>query len=110
MSISGKYKFPQTATIWKQTGLDMRGNALYGTPVKTHVRWEDTETVFIGSDGRESRGTAIVYLPDDLASVGDFISYGDSSSATPNSEAQQVKALRRVTNMSGSRTEYRVVL
>lgn len=103
-------KYPQTITIWKQTGVDLRGNPSYTTPITTPCRYEKRTSIFINSEGRESRGVGVVYLPDDLASIGDFIFEGESTEAKPSAGSLQVRSYEEISNLSGNRVQFKIIL
>lgn len=103
-------KHPHLITIWKLQGTDWHGNATFSSPVKKYVRWEDQQKLYITENGTESRGRSVIYCDTPIADFGDYLFLGDSDDASPPDRSYTVKDVRNITNISGTRTEYRVIV
>lgn len=103
-------KHPHTITIWKSLGTDWHGQPTWSAPIVKKVRWEDSQKLYITERGQEARGRSTVYCDTPIADFGDYIFLGESTEVSPPSRSYTVKDVRSVTNISGTRTEYRVIV
>lgn len=100
-------KHPQVATIWKFKGVDFNNQPTFEAPRKVNVRWEDVNRLIIEANGREVRGRSRIYFPEDEFEMGDFIARGEWSELVPIRNALEIKNKSVITNISGTRAEYR---
>lgn len=82
----------------------------YATPVSTKARWEDVQSLYLNSEGREVRGNSRIYLEKDIAEVGDQIYLGESVEASPPNGSKEIRNKRSISNLRGTRTEHRVIV
>lgn len=97
-------------TYWLVGALDQYNQPTWGTPVTVDVRWEDSQRLFITEDGREARGKSTVYMPQGYVYLGDYVALGTFVSASPDVDAFEVRDARSISNLRGTRTEYRVIV
>ena len=100
----------QTFTIWQIDGLDINSQPSYIGPITIKGRHEQKASVFLNADGRETRGNSTVYTEDSGARLADLIFVGESVSATPAPGSQEIKDLQVISNLSGTRTEYKIII
>lgn len=105
------YKFPQWVTYWRKSGEpDLYGKHTYVSG-KVKCRWEETSRQYINEFGEHTRSNAYVYTIGDDLVVGDVVIEGDhTSSASPISGSYPVRRRRAITNLTGTKTEYRYIL
>lgn len=105
------YKTPHIITIWTQLGEpDLYGKFQY--EVKTaKCRYEQSDRLYTNEFGQMVRANSIVYAYEDITKKGDLVIKGDFRySESPVDGAFEVKQRREVTNLRGTRTEYRYIL
>lgn len=106
--------FIHKATIWTQgNGLDIYARPIWNAPIVVDCRWEDVATTYTDANGDKQRSNSRVYI-DRPASVGDFIAKGDFSDVSPYPEpvetAKEIRDFRTISNVHGTRTEYRALI
>jgi hypothetical protein len=100
----------QDATLWIKGAPDIFGKPQWNGPHHLKVRWEDVNELFIGNDGKEQRSRSRIYL-DRRINVGDYLMEGVSQNATPPAGLSfEVKAYRKIPNLSSTKVEHRVML
>jgi hypothetical protein len=107
-------KQPDLITVWMVDNdgeSDAYGNLPYLSPVQAYVRYEERVTRFINRDGQEDKGRGAIYVDGvDIMKVDDYVLFGNSVSATPSRDAFIVKDKSRITNISGSRVQYKYIV
>ena len=105
------YKFPQEVTYWRKSGSpDMYGRDTYIVG-KVKCRWEETSRQYLNEFGEHTRSNAYVYTIGDDLVVGDVVMQGDyTTNTTPISGSYPVRRRRAITNLRGTKTEYRYIL
>ena len=71
----------EQATYWEFSGVDSFGDSLFESPVLVGVRWEDTSSLVVDTDGQERTTKSKVWYdtPEDI-SVNSFLALGDETS------------------------------
>ena len=100
-------KHPQQATLWKKLGVDRNNIIQWSTPVTINVRWETDNRQITDSSGKEIRGSGYVFFPTAQFDIGDYVAQGEHDAVKPVASAYEIKNQRIITNMSGTRAEYR---
>lgn len=103
-------KHNDTATLWKHDGLDLYGNPSYAEPVVITVRWEYQTKLITDSQGREIQGQGVIYFPEKVFDIGDYIADGEYTDLTPTRGSFEIKNERNVSNLSGTEREYRALV
>lgn len=98
-----------TITVWGQGSLDIYGNAAFSTPVAIKGRWEDRNDLFRDNTNNELVSKAVVYVDTDV-SVGSFVYLGTSTASSPPPNSWEVKAFRKIPNLSGTESERKCYL
>lgn len=103
-------KHPDDITYWKKGDLDYMGQPEWDGPYTTKCRWEDEQRLFLTDNGREGRGRSVVYMPNNLLDMGDYVFEGISDEPVPPTGSFEVKQPRRIKNLRGTRVEHRYVV
>lgn len=103
-------KYNQTITLWKHTGLDRSGVPTYSAPVTYQVRFEKQDRVIIDSEGREIRGSGVIYFETKVFDIGDYIAEGVYTELLPIKGSYEIKNERSISNLSGTQWEYRALV
>jgi hypothetical protein len=99
-------KFLSKGLLWKKGPPDIYGQPTYGKPIVIQHRWEQKNGVFITREGRTQGYSSRIYI-DVYADAGDRIAKRVTDSID---NSYEIKDARAISNVSGSKTEYRVVL
>ena len=102
-------KHPHTMTYWKKGELDRHNQPQWDGPFTSKCRWEDSQRLFYTEDGHQSRGQSTVYTPENILTTGDKIYFGKVDSEEPPADSYEVKRPRAISNLRGTRTEYRYI-
>lgn len=110
--MSRDYKFPHTATVWRSDGT----RDIHGRPLRQvftiKCRYEEHDREYINEAGEHQRSNAYIYVKkiDDLQ-IGDVVIRGDfSDQESPVERSFPVRRRRVISNLRGTREEYRYVL
>ena len=95
----------QTATYWEFSGVDQFGDSLFESPVLVDVRWEDTSSLVVVTDGQERTTKSKVWYdtPEDI-SVNSFLALGDETTESDPAilvNAYLVKEVNFILDVSG---------
>lgn len=103
--------FPQTATLWVDTGLDEFNQTTFDAPAEINVRWEDSFERVVTSEGEENRPVSRVYT-DSTLQTGDYIYLGSSILTDPllQTGAYRVLQASRQFNLKNTEVFYRAIL
>lgn len=107
---TGDYRHPQTITYWRAGNLDMFGQPTWSGPHVVPARIEEGNRVYYIENGREVRGRAYVFLPQQLLKVGDKVLFEKSDQATPPQGTFEVKQERIIPSLLGTAKEYRFAM
>ena len=102
-------RFIHDVTVWRNEGIDFQGAPKFSDPVKARARWEDRSSIFIGPDGKQNRSESTIYVDREFKR-GDFIVLGKNTSSEPPTEAREIKDVRNMPNLSGTKMERRLLL
>lgn len=105
------YKEPHTITIWTRSDTtDIHGRAVYTVDTDT-CRYEESSRLYVNEFGQNVRANSIIYSVRDILKKGQLVIRGDfSSTLVPVDGAYEVKQRRAVTNLRGTKTEFRYIL
>ena len=103
-------KHPQMVTLWRYEGVDLNNVPSYYNVGTFNVRWEDRSELIVNNDGKQSMGRATIYFPEKVFEIGDYIVLGDIPDINPPSNAYEIKNERSISNLSGTRYEYRALV
>lgn len=103
-------KHPHRITYWKKGLIDRHGVPSWDGPYTAYVRWEDSDRVYWTENGREIRGRSFIYADEDILTNGDYAIFAVSCLESPPNASYEVKMVRRITNIRGTKTEYRYSL
>lgn len=96
-------------TVWKKEGTDFQGQPVYSSPIHSNARWEDRSSIFTDNDGKERRSESTIYVEKEFEK-GDFIVKGKYTSSTPPTEAREIRDVRNMPNLTGTKVERRLLL
>lgn len=105
------YQFPQTITVWRQDGIpDVTGQRGW-TRFVIKARYQAVNRIYVREDGENQRSLAYVYTKEDSLKLGDRVALGEFADTTPTTVkgAYDIKQRRVITNMRGTRSEYRYI-
>ena len=102
-------RFIHNVTVWRNEGVDFQGAPDFSGPVSARARWEDRSSVFIDADGKQNRSESTIYVDKEFKR-GDFIVFGKSTDSSPPAEAREIKDVRNMPNLSGTKVERRLLL
>ena len=100
----------QKFTVWKIDGIDLNGQPSYLPPVTILGRIERKGSLFLNGDGRETRGDSTIYTEDSGARLADIIFVGESLSTTPEKGSKEIQDIQIISNLAGTRTEYKIII
>lgn len=107
---SSKYK--QNITLWKKTGHDAFGGAIFDTPICFKGKWEDEDGLFVNQAGEEQRTDSIVWVSCDVE-VGDYLYHGQSTVLDPTAvvDASEIRETIKIPGWKSNQwTEVRAML
>lgn len=102
-------RFLETITAWERLGTRPDGQPNWSEPISVKARWEDNNRLFVGTDGREERSQAVVYV-DKKIPEGWKVFRGKSTASEPPVGSIEVRQFREIPNLFGTKTEKRVML
>lgn len=103
------FRYIHQATAWERDGVDAIGRPKWKEPVVTDCRWEDTERVFTGPDGRQERSRSVIYHDKSLGN-GWKIKKGVHTNTEPPDDAYEIRSYREMPDLFGNRVEKRSIL
>lgn len=99
-------KFLGVGLLWQKGEPDIYGQPSYGEPIPVQHRWQNKSGLFITREGRTEGYSSKVYV-NIYAKPGDRISKRTTDTIEKSFE---IKDSREIQNISGKKTEYRVLL
>ena len=102
-------RFNDVITVWQRGELNPIGKPTYSLPERVKARWEDRTVLFISPDGRSERSRAVVYVPKEFP-TGALIKKGWHRTNTPPQDAYEVRDVRVIPNLHGTKKETRLIL
>lgn len=105
------YQFPQTITVWRQDGIpDVTGQRGWTRRV-LKARYQSVNRLYVREDGESVRSLAYVYTKEDSLQIGDRVALGEFTNSSPSTVkgAYDIKQRRVITNMRGTRSEFRYI-
>ncbi len=97
-------------TYWALAGRDAFGAITYDTPIIIKARWEQTEVLFIDTQGQERRSEAIVYVDRDVVNLGKLFR-GKSTVTNPDTiDAREIRSFKNIPLIDNSSAERRAFL
>lgn len=103
-------KHPHKATLWRYEGVDMNNMPSYAEPLVVNVRWEEEERLITDNTGKEIQGRGTIYFPEKLFKINDYIALGEHTDQFPISGSFEIKNQRSISNLSGTKWEYRALV
>lgn len=101
------------ATVWVPASLDIYGSPTFSPPIQVECRWQEGERRYITENGTEARGRHTVYIdPSNESSIpnGSYLARGQYADLTPISGSWEIKQRRLHKNLSGTKSEFRLIL
>jgi hypothetical protein len=100
------------ATIWVPASIDIYGSPTFGTPLKVKCRWEEGDRKYITENGTEAKGRNTIYMNpsyQEYITDGAYLFKGESSASSPPPGSWELKQKRVITNLSGTKSELRII-
>ena len=110
MSIINRMR-KQTAVHWPVKGTDSHGKPTYEPPIEVLCRWQDSNEMFINSDGSNQMSNAKVF-PDRKTAIGGVLLLGkltevhDFDEPKKNDGAFEIMMFRTVPNLKNTENLY----
>lgn len=98
-----------TITYWLKSGVNLEGNPTWGSPVTISARWLERDDLYVDTNGIERRSTTQIYSTTKLP-IGTRVYLGTSVSASPESDAFEIKMTTTYKAIDGVETHYKAML
>lgn len=106
----------QTAVYWAVPTFDGLGGSTFAIGSDISCRWEDKAELFLDSQGKEQRSSAVVFVDSDLA-VGGYLYLGELADLTTPQKsdpmliaAYEIRAIEKIPSVDAQRFTRKVWL